>query len=148
MSSNYTLFEKEHQLGNVTNANIYLMYVIAELIIKDRENFVHLLNECGIEASVYESDASLINKYVNNLVNRKLLLGSAILIETHNKKMGFDGDSDNQVNKIYNTMRVYHFDNGYSNAGGAADPVSAVAEAIAESAKLGSSITNRKAMKE
>ena len=144
--ANYYLFEQELSKGNYTNANLYLMYVLAELLVKDRENFVHLLNESGVPSSVNETDASLIDKYVNNLVNRKLLLGSAILIQTHNKKMGFDGDSDTEVNKIYNAMKIYHFDN-YSNAGGA-DPVSAVAEAVAQSAKLGTAITGRKAAKE
>lgn len=143
----YSLYEKEKSMGNYANANIYLMYVIGELLIKDRENFVHLLKECGIDANVTDSDASLINKYVNNLVNRKLLLGTAILIETHNKKMGFNGeDTSSDVNEIYNTMKVYYIDNDYSYAG--ADPVSAVAEAVSQSAKLGTAITGRKAAKE
>jgi hypothetical protein len=142
----YSLYEKEQSAGNYTNANIYLMYVIGELLVKDRENFVHLLKECGVEANITDSDAVIINKYVNNLINRKLLLGTAILIETHNKKMSFDGtDTDSNVNEIYNTMKVYYIDDNYSNA---VDPVGAIAEAVAQSAKLGTAITGRKAAKE
>jgi hypothetical protein len=142
----YSLYEKEQSAGNYTNANIYLMYVIGELLVKDRENFVHLLKECGVDANVTDSDAVLINKYVNNLINRKLLLGTAILIETHNKKMSFDGaDTGSNVNEIYNAMKVYYLDENYSNA---VEPVGAIAEAVAASAKLGTAITGRKAAKE
>jgi len=142
----YSLYEKEQSAGNYTNANIYLMYVIGELLVKDRENFVHLLKECGVDANVTDSDAVLINKYVNNLINRKLLLGTAILIETHNKKMSFDGaDTGSNVNEIYNAMKVYYLDENYSDA---VEPVGAIAEAVAASAKLGTAITGRKAAKE
>lgn len=142
---NFSLFENEFNKGNLATANVYLMQVMAELLVKDRENFVHLLNESGIEASVTDRDSVLINKYVNGLVNKKLLLGTAILIAQHNKKMGFNGDEsldDDSIKNIYDTMKVYYADSDYSYAG--ADPVSAVATALGEGAKLGTAITSKK----
>lgn len=142
---NFSLFESEYAKGNLANANVYLMYVMAELLVKDRENFVHLLNESGIEASITDNDALLIDKYVKSLVNKKLILGTAILIAQHNKKMGFNGDEsldDSTIKNIYDSMKVYYADDNYSYAG--ADPVSAVATALGEGAKLGTAITNKK----
>jgi excinuclease UvrABC nuclease subunit len=142
---NFSLFESEYNKGNLATANVYLMHVMAELLVKDRENFVHLLNESGIEANVTDKDSVLIDKYVSGLVNKKLLLGTAILIAQHNKKMGFNGDEsldDSSIKNIYDSMKVYYADNNYSYAG--ADPVSAVATALGEGAKLGTAITNKK----
>lgn len=142
---NFSLFENEFSCGNISNANVYLMYIMAELLIKDRENFVHLLNESGITASSNEKDTELIDKYVNGLVNKKLLLGTAILISQHNKKMGFNGDEsldDDSIKNIYETMKAYYFDNNYSYIG--ADPVSNIASAIGAGAKLGTAIVNKK----
>lgn len=144
---NFSLYENEYAKGNLANANVYLMYVMAELLVKDRENFVHLLNESGIEASITDKDSILIDKYVNGLVNKKLLLGTAILIAQHNKKMGFNGDEsldDSTIKNIYDTMKVYYADDNYSYASAVADPVSAVAMALGEGAKLGTAITNKK----
>lgn len=144
---NFSLFESEYSKGNLANANVYLMYVMAELLVKDRENFVHLLNESGIEASVNDKDALLIDKYVSGLVNKKLILGTAILIAQHNKKMGFNGDEsldDSTIKNIYDSMKVYYADDNYSYVSAVADPVSAVATALGEGAKLGTAITNKK----
>jgi hypothetical protein len=145
---NFSLFESEYNKGNLATANVYLMQVMAELLVKDRENFVHLLNESGIEASVTDKDSVLIDKYVNGLVNKKLLLGTAILVAQHNKKMGFNGDEsldDASIKNIYDTMKVYYANDDYSYVAGApVDPVSAVATALGEGAKLGTAITNKK----
>jgi len=145
---NFSLFESEYSKGNLATANVYLMHVMAELLVKDRENFVHLINESGIEASVTDKDSVLIDKYVNGLVNKKLILGTAILIAQHNKKMGFNGDEsldDSSIKNIYDSMKVYYANSDYSYAGGTpTDPVSAVAMALGEGAKLGTAITNKK----
>ena len=142
---NLNRFELGFNNEDLAKANFLLMQSLAELLVKEREDFVHLLNESGIQASSSETDAELIQKYVNGLVNRKLLLGTSMLLAMHNAKMGFDGDDldDDAVKKTYNTMRVYYIGDNYSNAGGA-DPVSAVAEALAQGAKLGTAITNKK----
>lgn len=134
--TNFENFEKQK---DIKNANIYLMYSLGEVLSKDKVEFVNLLNEAGINADVSEDDATLINKYVDNLVNKKLLLGTALLLNMKNKKDSFDGDEDmydQKIKKTYNTMRVFYIGNeNYSNL--AADPVSAVAQGVGELSKLG-----------
>jgi hypothetical protein len=134
-----TNFEAFENQKDIKNANIYLMYSLGEVLSKDKAEFVNLLNECGIKASVNEDDSTLIEKYVDNVINKKLLLGTALLLNMKNKKDSFDGDEDmydQKIKKTYNTMRVFYIgDENYSNA---VDPVGAIAEGVGSLAKLGS----------
>ena len=132
--------------ADLAGANIKLMSAIAEVIVKDRSNFVALLNESGISANEKESDSVLIDKYVNGLFNRKLLLGTAILLSMSCGNSSADGLDDNEIRNNYNTMRKYYI-GPTSNAGGA-DPVSAVAAAVEQGFKYGSVLTGKKAAKE
>ena len=97
----FSRFETEYNNGDLAKANFILMQSLADFLVKEREDFVHLLNESGIQASASESDTELIKKYVDGLVNRKLLLGTAMLLNMHKAKMGFDGDELDEIGRAH-----------------------------------------------
>ncbi len=123
------------------NANRVIMEELANILIKDRESFQLLLTYADISLYNAESDAELIHKFIDNInINRKLMVGSAFLINQQNKRVGFDGEeeiSDAGVKAVHKVMFNY-FDAAapkqeqYSNI---------VAELLAGATKVGADIT-------
>jgi hypothetical protein len=95
--------------GDISTANEILNKELANILVNNKQDFVDMLTESGVSASNDMTDMELIELYCNNAPkNNKLLLGSAILINYHNKKSGFDGESeidDDLVKKSYFTMK-------------------------------------------
>jgi hypothetical protein len=122
------LAEYEKQ-NNATAVNILVMRELGSILVRHKKDFVDLLNGCGIPANEMMSDSELIDLYVNNIINQKLLLGTALLVNIHNKAMGADGEeemSDEGVKMCYECMRSNFSGTGendlqdedYANAGG------------------------------
>lgn len=139
-------------------ANRLLMYELGKILVKHKSDFVELLNQSGIYASNEMSDIELINKFVDSInYNRKLLIGTAFVINHHNKSIGFDGREeicDDSVKGAYKTMYSYfgaydfmdsNEDSDFYNASG--DPVSAVAQGIGQIAGLGTKIADNQGKK-
>jgi len=129
--------------NDLISANNALMKELGNILIRKKQDFVDLLNESGIPASINDSDISLINSFVNNIAfNRKLMLGASLLIQMHNKQLNFDGIdevSDLGVKNGYQVMKSYFIDEEYSNL---VDPatVGAIAQGVgslADVAKTG-----------
>ena len=77
------------------DASRLLMKELGSILIKSKKDFVDLLNESDIIAYDTMSDNQLVDLYVNNLDrNKKLRLGTALLINMHNKQIGFDGEEE------------------------------------------------------
>jgi hypothetical protein len=77
------------------DASRLLMSELGSILIKSKKDFVDLLNESDIIAYDTMSDNQLVDLYVSNLDrNKKLRLGTALLINMHNKQIGFDGDEE------------------------------------------------------
>jgi hypothetical protein len=101
---NYALKE-----GDLQEANAELMRELAAILVRDKADFVDMLNESGVLADVETPDAQLIELFVTNVgQNKKLMLNSALLVNQHNRKMGFDGEQeldDNLVKESYLCMK-------------------------------------------
>ena len=141
--------------GNLRSAYRIMMNELGKTFVTDRKSFVDLLNESGVEASINDAPDILVQKYVDNICqNKKLMLGSSLLLQMKNKTVGFDGEEridDEGVKLGYFVMRDYlGFDGtvvysylddipGISTAAGAASggPVGAIAGAVSDLAKLG-----------
>lgn len=103
------------------SANELLMQETGKQLVNNKKDFVDLLNESTIPASLNDSDIELIEKFVENIpINQKLMLGTSLLVNMKNKQSSFDGSmelSDDNVKNAYHTMRTYFIDN-YSNSDG------------------------------
>lgn len=119
--------------GDYTSANEVLMHELGATLVRRKQDFVHLLNESGVPAKMSDSDAELIDTFVNNIpYNKNLMLGSSLLVNMQNKELNFDGDaklSDENVKNGYHVMKTYFIDENYSNA------AAAIAAAVGSIAK-------------
>lgn len=133
ISDFYSDFEGSVEQGDIVSANNALMKELANILVRNRTDFVHLLNESGVNANVQMSDSNLVNLFIENVgQNKKLALGASILVNIHNRRMGFDGEdevSDTGVKNGYVVLQEY-----FSNFG----PVTAIAEGIGKGIDLGS----------
>lgn len=115
--------------NDLISANNALMKELGNILVRKKQDFVDLLNESGVPASINDSDLSLVNSFVENIsFNRKLMLGASLLTQMHNKQMGFDGEdelSNEGVKNGYQVMRSYFIGEDYSNA---IDPVTGAEE--------------------
>lgn len=109
--------------GDLTSASNSLMQELGRIFVKNRADFVDLLRGSRIAVSENSSDIELVNAFVNNIGNNKNLnLGSALLVATYNKKLGFDGESeldDSLIKAGYKVISMNYADEDSSNAGGA-----------------------------
>ena len=116
--------------GDVTGANNALMKQLGNNIVKKRQDFVDLLNESGIKASINDSDSTLVKAYIDNIsTNKQLAIGTSLLVHFDSRDYGADGASsidDQSVKAGYNTL-VSYFTGAYSNVGG---PVADIAMAV------------------
>lgn len=124
-------FQGSIDRGDISSANDTLMRELGRILVRNRTDFVHLLNESGISATADMSDAKLVNLFIDNVgENKSLTLGASLLVNMHNRQMGFDGEdevSDLGVKNGFAVMQEY-----FSNVGGA------WGEAIGKVADLGS----------
>lgn len=100
-------------------AHELMLKELGGIITTNKKEFVDLLNASGIKATINESDISLIEKFVINIpLNQQLMLGSSLLIQLKNKKVGFDGVDeidDESLKNCYKTMRNYYSNESKSN---------------------------------
>jgi hypothetical protein len=125
------------------NANKVVMAELGNILVKERENFIALLRYSDLAVSDTANDAELIEQFVNSAHNnRKLLIGAALLVNQHNKQVGFDGEeeiSDAGVKAVHKVM-YNHFDAAYFDADDYSNVGGAWAGAIDSIAKLGSNV--------
>jgi hypothetical protein len=115
MYSNFhSNFNRAIQNNDFEQANDALMAELADILVRDRKDFVDLLNESEIPADITMSDTQLIDLFIDNIENNKtLMLGAALLTQMHNRKMGFDGDEeidDDGVKTGYTVLNTYFSD--------------------------------------
>lgn len=138
-------------------AHELMLKELGGIITTNKKEFVDLLNASGIKATINESDISLIEKFVINIpLNQQLMLGSSLLIQLKNKKVGFDGVDeidDESLKNCYKTMRNYYSNESKSNfipaltgiIGGATDLLTANKRKQEEIAKGGIDILQKQA---
>jgi hypothetical protein len=150
---------------NLRNANDLIMTELGKCLVKNKGEFVDLLNYSGISASSAMTDAQLIALYISNIVdNEKLLIGTAYLVNKSNEMVSFDGESEISDTGVKRTIQIlynyfedeptnaeqdpnedfYSSSEDYSNA---AAVVGAIATAVGQGAELGSTITKARQRK-
>jgi hypothetical protein len=135
--------------GDYETANQLISRVLGASLAKRRSDFVSLLKGSGVPASIFNSDIELVNKFVENVpYNNKLRVGAALLVNSENQEVGFDGKK--QINKenvrnCYRVMTNQYKNERHSNL--AADPVTAIAQGVGELSKLGTTALQGKQQK-
>ena len=97
---------------NIEGANKTLMTELANILLKDKNDFVDMLNESGVEADLSMSNAQLIELFIDNTDNKELLIGASLLAQHHNQKSGFDGESEVSDDNVKSGVAVM---NSYFN---------------------------------
>ena len=117
----FSSFVTSYNEGDVKSAMTSLMRELANILVRSKQDFVDLLNESEIPATIDMTDVSLVNLFIENVTKKPALaLGASMLVNMHNKQMDFDGDdemSDDGVKAGYVTIKTYFFDD-YSGANG------------------------------
>lgn len=124
--------------GDYNTADALISRELGASLANNKMNFVDLLNESGINASMNDSHIELVNKFVDNVpINAKLRLGASLLVNSQNQEVQFDGKKSIDKTNVRNCYRVMtnRYREGYSNV--AADPVTAIAQGVGELSKLG-----------
>lgn len=136
-----TQFRQNVQGNNVSGIRDTIMRELGRILVDDKQDFVNLLRESGVDASPSDSTMDLIDAYSQNIPNnKKLMLGSSLLVQQKNKVVGADGTSqisDSNVKVGYEVLKSCFDAESYSNA---VDPITAIAEAVGAGANLGSTI--------
>jgi hypothetical protein len=131
-----TQFRQNVQGNNVSGVRDTIMRELGRILVDDKQDFVNLLRESGIDASPSDSTMDLIDAYSQNIPNnKKLMLGSSLLVQQKNKVVGADGTSqisDSNVKVGYEVLKSCFDAESYSNA---VDPVTAIAEAVGKLAE-------------
>ena len=140
------------------NANDLIMRELGKCLVRNKGEFVDLLNYSGISASSAMPDAQLISLFIDNIDgNEKLLIGTAYLVNKSNLVLSFDGENEISDTGVKRTIQIlynyfdeppeiaepdpnedfYASSEDFSNA---AAVVGAIAGAVGAGAKLGSKI--------
>jgi hypothetical protein len=91
----YSNFTDNFDQGDLKQANIALMQSLGSILVRNRADFVHLLNESEIDANVQMTDARLVNLFIENAPNNpNLMLGASILVNHVNTPLNFDGEQE------------------------------------------------------
>lgn len=132
-----------------------MLQELGRILVKHKSDFVALLNECGISANENMSDEQLVDLYSDNIVNRKLLLGTSFLIHSHNTTVGIDGEDEVNNEAVQTSYEILTSsfsgdendlqDEDFANAGGGV--VGAIAGAVGEASKFGSNIAQNQRTK-
>lgn len=125
--------------GDYESADALISRELGTILANNKTNFVDLLNESGIPASINDTHVELVNKFVDNIpYNAKLRLGASLLVNSENQEVSFDGKKSINKDNVRNCYRIMSnkYKEGYSNV--AADPVTAIAQGVGELSKLGS----------
>lgn len=94
MKSYNEKFNDSIQNLNIDEASDLLVDELATIISKDSTEFVDMLNESGIEADYSMSETQLIKTFIENLDNKRMILGASLLVNSNNRTVGFDGDDE------------------------------------------------------
>lgn len=118
--------------GDYVEADALISRELGGILANNKRDFVDLLNESGIPASMGNTNIELVNTFVDNIpYNDKLRLGTSLLINSENQEVGFDGKKSINKDNVRNCYRV--MTNKYSNF---VDP-NLIAGAIQSASDLG-----------
>lgn len=118
--------------GDYQTANSLISRELAFSLVDNKRDFVDLLTESGVPASLSDTNIELVNKFVDNVpYNNKLRAGASLLVNSKNQEVGFDGKRQINKENVRNCYRV--MDKRYSNF---VDP-NIIASAVQSATQLG-----------
>lgn len=139
----FSSFNDSYESGDIKNATLSLMRSLGGILVTDKQEFVNLLNESEIPATMDMGEISLIDLYVENVGNNpKLALGSSLLLNMKNRMVSFDGEledlNDENVKRAYkaicdyfrNTSNTDEFSNSVGLLAGAVTAGAGLADTI------------------
>lgn len=80
--------------NNVGAATGVIMDELGHMVVHHRSDFVELLVNSDAPADAKMADAELVKMYFDNVHKKELLIGTALLVNMHNKADGFDGNAE------------------------------------------------------
>src|SRR6185369_18021798 len=80
--------------NNVLGANRVIMGELGNIVVNHRQDFVDLLVNSDAPAFAELADRELVNMYFENIHKKDLIIGTALLVNIHNKTEGADGESE------------------------------------------------------
>ncbi len=80
--------------NDVEGANAVIMREMGKVAVNHRGDFVDLLVNSDVPANAQFADDQLLNLYFDNLHKKEMLIGTALLVNMHNKVSGFDGKDE------------------------------------------------------
>ena len=92
---------------DLEEANKLLMTKLADALTDNKQEFVDLLNECDIEADMSMPKSQLIDLFIKNTDNKKLLIGSSMLLQMSKTNSSFEGVDDDSVKNGVAVMNTY-----------------------------------------
>ena len=108
--------------GDINGANTAIIKELSNILITRKQDFVNLLNQSGISASINDDNIYLIDLFVSNLpFNKRLMIGSSLLVNMNNQKSNFNGESeidDKNVKDGYQVLKYCFSGEEYSNETG------------------------------
>jgi len=123
-------FKQNIRNKDVDGARNTIIRELGLILAENKQDFVNLLRESGVKATMQDSELDLIDLYVKNIPNnKKLMLGTSLLVNQKNKKLSADGTtqiSDSNVKVGYEVLKSCFDGEQFSYA---ADPITAIAEA-------------------
>lgn len=115
-------FNNSVDCGDLYGAKEAMLKELANILIYRKQDFIHLLNESGIDASVDDENLKLINLYVANApFNKRLMVGTSLLVNMNNQSSDFNGEetiSDARVKQGYQVLKSCFSNEDYSNETG------------------------------
>jgi len=79
---------------NIVGANRVIMTELGKVVVHHRQDFIDLLVHSDAPAYAELADKELIDMYFENLHNKDLIIGTALLVNIHNKTMNADGENE------------------------------------------------------
>jgi hypothetical protein len=100
-----------------------IMVELGKQIVNNRADFCTLLNSADVAVNESMNDVDLVNIYVENAMSPKVIIGTAFLVNMHNKIRTVNGDeeiSDAGVKSAYKAINeywgIYETDDMFSGA--------------------------------
>ena len=121
MNEYHSNFIERLKSNDSNGAHKVIMVELGKQIVNNRKDFCTLLNSANVPANESMNDVDLVNLYIENAKEPQIAIGTAFLVNMHNKVRTINGDeeiSDVGVKNAYKTINdfwgVYQTDDMYS----------------------------------
>lgn len=110
MSEYHSNFIEAVKYKDNKGAHKAIMVELGKHIVNNRTDFCTLLNSADVPVSESMNDVDLVNIYIENAMSPKVIIGTAFLVNMHNKIRTVNGEeeiSDAGVKSAYKAINEY-----------------------------------------